>query len=424
MTRRRALLIAFAVTAIVLALSLRWVSQPSSVAGLLLDRIGSALGLEISASGASEYRLRGTPMLVVRDVVAREPGASTAVLRAKRVYLSLPWATIRARGDDLTVKRIELDAPHLDLPALQHWQATRPPTEKRFPTLTDGLRITDGVIVNDDWRIDGIHTDVPSLYPDKPVQARLRGRYLDPPLTIPVDLAVAITRPQALILATPTGFAAHGRVGIERGDWAMPATIALSGPLWLGDDDLRISPARLGMAAVYESGDTRVPFALGMHGPLVFDEATWTLAPAGIALRGRGAGSDDPVPTLDAHGTLALGRRITGQLNGAIAHWPKAWPTLPPPIGQSRSMLPFALRYDGKPDFSDTAALQLRRDATRFDGRFRLPQMLDWTRAAATGSLLPPIDGVLAAPKLEISGATLEGVEIEFDDDELPASLP
>ena len=98
-------------------------------------------------------------MLLLRDVVAREPGAATPLLRADRIYLSLPWSTIRARGSDLTVKRIELDRPQLDLPALQRWLATRPPSEKRFPTLTDGLRITDGAIANDDdsdsgWRID------------------------------------------------------------------------------------------------------------------------------------------------------------------------------------------------------------------------------------------------------------------------------
>ncbi|MFD0739496.1 hypothetical protein ACFQZQ_09420 [Lysobacter koreensis] len=403
-----------------LALALRWVAQPERMAGLLLDRIGAALGLQISASGASEYRLRGTPTLVLRDVVAREPGAATPVLRARRVYLSLPWSTIRARGRDLTVERIELDAPQIDLPALQHWQATRPPAEKRFPTLTAGLRISDGAIANDNWRVDRIHADLPSLYPDRPMQARLRGRYLDPPLAIPVDLAVAITRPQALIQSGVTGFAAHGRVTLERGDWRMPATLALSGPLRLGDDQLQVTPARLGMAAAYESGTTRLPFALGLHSPLVFDEATWTLAPAGVALRGRGATDTDPVPTLDAHGTLALGRRVSGQLDGVIAQWPQAWPALPPPIGQSRSPLPFALRYDGKPDFSDTAALRLRRDATVFDGRFRLPEVLAWTKAAASGSPLPPIDGTLSTPTLVISGATLEGVEIEFDDGQSP----
>ena len=85
------------VVVLLIVVSLRWVSQPSQVAGLILGRVGAALGLEFSASGASEYRLRGTPMLEVRDLVVREPGAHAPLLRAGRVYLALPWSTIRAK---------------------------------------------------------------------------------------------------------------------------------------------------------------------------------------------------------------------------------------------------------------------------------------------------------------------------------------
>jgi len=430
MSRRlRTLILSTVIALALLALLLRWFAQPDRLAGLVLDKVGNTLGLEITANGRSEYRLRGTPMLVVRDLVVREPGA-LPLLRARRVHLALPWSTLRAGGSELTVKRIELDAPLLDLPALQHWLATRPPSEKRLPTLTHGLRIVDGAITNNDesgdrWRIDRIHVDLPSLHADRPLRARLRGRYLDLPLAIPADLAVAIARPQALIDKTATGFATRGRIAIERStDWRMPAAVALTGPLRLGEDQLSITPARMGMAGRYEAGDTRVPFALGLSGPLRFDEAVWMLAPAGVTLRGRGEGSDDPIPMLDARGSLAFGQRLRLQLDGAIQQWPDAWPALPPPLGQSRSKLPFALRYDGQADFADVATLQLRRDDTRFDGRFRLPQVLDWLDQAATASPLPPLTGTLTMPKLEISGATLEGVEIEFSDEESAAVAP
>ena len=426
--RRARTLVVLAVLLAVLAASLYWVSRPDHAASLLLDRIGKGMGLEISASGVTEYRLRGTPMLLLRNVVVRQPGAVEPLLRAERIYLSLPWSTIRARGSDLTVKRIELDQPQLDLQALQRWLATRPPSRKRLPTLTAGMLITDGSIVNDDldgngnWRIDRIYAALPSLYPDRPLQARMRGRYLDLPVTIPFDLAVALLRPQALITATATGCAAHGRVTVQRGDWRMPATVTLSGPLKVSDDNLRVRPARIGIAASYESRDMRVPFALGLYGPLAY-QGTWALAPAGFALRERGMTPDDPVPTLDAHGTLAFGRHLALHLDGAIAHWPDAWPALPPPLAQSRSPLPFTLGYDGKLDFTDTTALRIRRDATRFDGRFHLHEVLAWTRAAASGSPLPPIDGTLSTPALEISGARLESVEVEFKDDPAPPSL-
>ncbi|GAB3388042.1 AsmA family protein [Lysobacter fragariae] len=419
MSRRRRALLVFVATIAILALGLRWLSQPQRVAAIVMNQAGSALGLEITARGQAEYRLRGTPMLVLRDVSAREPGAAYTMLNAKRLYIALPWSTLRAAGDDLTATRIEFDEPRLQLPALQHWLATRPPSKPRLPTLTHGLQISDGTIINDDWRIDGIHADVPVLSPTLRLRARLRGRYLDAPLTIPVDLVVSMVHPEALINAATTGFATRGTIAIERGkDWRLPATVQLSGPLRFGKDDLRITPAHLGVAATYEAGDTRVPFALGLHGPLRFDEATWTLQPAGAALRGRGDGDGDtdPIPHVDAHGTLELGHRLLLQLQGEIAQWPTSWPALPPPIGQSSSPLPFALGYDGASDLSNVTTLKLRRDDTRFDGRFRLPEVLDWISHSAGGAPLPPLSGTLVTPHLEISGARVEGVQIEFGD--------
>jgi hypothetical protein len=412
MGRRRIVLIVIAVALLLLALLLRIALQPEHATGLILDQAGKALGLEITAS-SGEYQLRGTPQLVLHDVIARQPGAKP-LLRAKRIYLSLPWSTIRARGSDLTVRRVELDAPRFDLPAYQHWIATRPPSARRIPTLTDGLRIRDGRIDNDDWDVDGIDANLPSLHPDRPARARLRARYLDPPLAIPVDLVAALSHPSALAANAATGFATRGHITIERGDWRLPATIALSGPLQLGKDDLSISPAHLGMAARYESGRTALPFTLGLHGPLRFDEATWVLAPVGVALRGNG-----PVPSLDAHGALALGRRLVLQLDGRIAQWPETWPALPAPIGQSTSALPFVLHYIGRADLSEIATLHLERDATVFDGRFRLPDVMTWIDADKL-SPLPPIDGHATTPRLEISGAQLEGVEVGIDDPALP----
>ena len=418
MTRRRRILIVLALLALALLLALLVLSRPRSVGAIVARQLGTALGLEIEARGITEYRLRGTPMLVLRDVRAREPGAAKFLLSAKRISVALPWSTLRAGGSELVADRIELDSPHLDLPALQHWLSTRPPSEKRMPALTHGLRIRDGEILNDDWRIDGIDAELSELQPTQALRARLRGRYLDAPLSIPVDLAVSIVRPQALIESGTTGFATHGTLSVEHGkDWRLPATVTLSGPLRIGADELQIAPARLGAAARYESGASRIPFALGMYGPLRFDEATWTLSPAGVALRQRGKNASDPMPQLDAHGTLALGRKLTLRLDGQLARWPDAWPALPPPIGQSRSALSFTLRYDGSPGFEDVSTLRLQRDATTFAGRFELARMLAWIDGKH-GSPLPPLSGSLSAPKVEIAGAALEGVHVEFDDSE------
>jgi hypothetical protein len=411
--RRRWLrrLIGFCIVLLLLSLLATWLLQPKQLVPLILDRAGKSLGLEITADADAEARLRGEPQLIVRNLVAREPGAKTAILRAGRVLLALPWSTLRNGGKKPVIERIELDAPVLDVPALQAWLAKRPPSEEtKIPVLTDGLRIDDGRIDNDDWRIEGIAVTLPSLHPDKPVDARVRGRYLDAPTAIPFDLAVALTKP-----ANDAGVAVVGPLTVERGDWRLPATIKLSGPLHLGEDDLTMNPAQLGVSARYESGETSLPFSLGLHGPLRFDEATWVLAPVGLALRG-----EAPMPNFDAHGALALGRRLVIELDGALPQWPASWPALPAPVSNSTSPLPFELRYIGPPDLSEIAGLKLRRDTTDFDSRFRLYDVLGWIDRAG-GSPLPPLDGHLRSPKLEISGATLEGVDVVLDDEDVPA---
>lgn len=405
------ILAAVAIALVLLFALLAWLAQPPRATGFLLARIGDALGLRITAAGAADYRLRGTPQLLLHDLVAQRPGDPTPLLHAERVFVSLPWSTIRARGDDLTVQRVELDAPVLDIPALQRWLATRPPGETRIPTLRDGLRIVRGRIANHDWSLDGIEVDLLSLAPAAPVQARLRGRYLDPPVRVPFDLDVALSAPR-----NGAGLAAIGGITVEGDGWTLPARVRLSGPLQLGDDEVRMSPARIGMSARYLSAESDLPFTLGAYGPLLFDEAVWSLDPAALALGGAG-----PIPDAQAHGALALGRRLVLRLNGDIAAWPQAWPALPPPLSASSAPMQFALDYAGRVDFGDLAALRLHRDDTALDARFRLPAVLGWLDRGADGSPLPPLQGTLRTPRVEIAGAQLEGVEIEIDD---PAIAP
>jgi hypothetical protein len=414
--RRPARSVAIAAIALVLLVVLvSWLAQAPRAVGFLLDRVGASLGLEITATGAVEYRLRGTPQVVVRDLVAREPGAKTPILRAQRALLSLPWSTLRARGADLTVTRIELDAPVFDLPAFQHWQATRPPSETRIPTLTNGLRIRDGIVANDDWRIESLAVDIAQLHPDKLLRMRVRGRYLDPPLSIPADLAIAVANTARLAKGGASGVAGVGGLDFAGEGWRVPSRVTLSGPLRLGKDSALVKPMRFGMSARYESDSTKLPFALGLHGPMAFNNATWRVVPMQAVLRG-----DGTVPDLGGRGSVSLGRQLKLHLGGEIAAWPAGWPALPAPLAQSDSPLPFDLDYTGRMDLADVATLALQRDDTRFDGRFRATDVTAWANTKSKGSLLPPLSGTLRTPRVEIAGATLEGVEVELDDPGLP----
>ena len=96
MTRAKRWLVASAAAVLLLALVVYWATRPTQVSALVLSEIGDALGLEISAGGASEYSLENGPRLVLRDVVARAPGAARPLLRADRVEVSVPWSTVRS----------------------------------------------------------------------------------------------------------------------------------------------------------------------------------------------------------------------------------------------------------------------------------------------------------------------------------------
>lgn len=414
MTRRRKIaLLVIAALVLAGALVLRWLLDPGYLVPAVLGLAGKSLGLEITASGVGEYRLRGTPQLVARNVVAREPGAKTAVLTAERVFISVPWSTLRARGRDLVANRLELDAPVLDVAAFQAWQSRRPPSTTPIPTLAKGIGIVRGQVLGEGWKIDGLDAELQSLAPEKPLRTHLRGRYHGNSMTAPIDVYVTLTKP-----SSGAGVGVAGKIALESAQWRLPSQVTLSAKLGM-EKDLGLQHAVLAAKSRYVFGNTSLPFSIGIAGPLQFGDSGLSLQPAGLALRGQEA-----MPTLDAGGGFSLHDDMRFDLSGSLAGWPSAWPALPPPLGHSTSPLPFVLAYDGPGDLSGVATLKLQRDDTVFDGRFHLFEVMDWIDASAQGSPLPPIAGTLKTPRLEISGATLEGVEVQLEDPSMPAIAP
>lgn len=413
MTRMRRWLIAAAALVLLAALFVYWGTRPQRVAALAMSQIGSALGLEITATGASEYQFRNGVRLVLRDVVAREPGAATPLLRAGRIDVAAPWSTLRSQGEVLAITHVELDAPVIDVRALQHWFAARPEGEQRTPTLSDGLRVRDGRVVGDGWWVDAIALDVPRVLPDRSVDVRMSGRAVVGTARMSFALTLAMTKP-----ANDAMLRGQGTLGYEQADRRLASRLWLSGPLHVGAGDVRIAPLRFSTHARYTQGAMTFPLAFALNGPLRVQGTTIALSPAGVALRG-----SDFVPDFDARAAFAYSTQAALHLDGTLATWPDTWPALPPPIGQSRSPLPFVLDYRGPFDLSDTTHLQLTRDATHFDGRFRLPQVLAWIDAPPT-SPLPPLSGTIDTPRVDIAGAVLEGVEVRMDDPALGDAAP
>ena len=402
--RRFGWLLALVVVLVLVAIAVAILSRPPLATRLLLGAVGNMLGLQVTAT-SGDYRLRGTPMIDVHGLVAREPGATKPLLRADRVVLSLPWSTIRSRGGELTIDRIELQRPVVDMPSLQHWLQRRPPAKTRIPTLTRGLQVTDGTLVADAWTINGIALELPALAPGRPVAASLVGRYRSAGLQVPFALHAVLSGP-----ASDAVIGIAGSIAPARADWRMPAYIVLSGKLQPIGGGWELRRTRVQASARYETSSDQLPFALGIAGTLQQRAGRLALSPAAIATRGQGL-----VPELDARGEATLATTLHLQLAGMLQAWPERWPQLPSPLDRSHSPLPFHLAYDGRPDVSGTAMLQLSRGDVRFDGRFRPVDVAAWT-TAGTENPLPPLDGHLVAPRIDIAGATLQGVDLTLDD--------
>ena len=411
---RLGLAIGLLILLLLLALAIRQVLQPRNATRLILHEASQILGLDITADGEPELQWRGTPRWVVRGVSARIPGTSRELLHAERILLSVPWSTLKSRGQLLDIERVELDAPIVNLAVLAEWQKSRPTTTtQRLPTLSRGLGIVRGQVLGDGWRVDGLDIDLPRFAPAQPLAMHARGRYAADALQLPFDLHLALSKP-----AASAALGLTGELTPTTGDWKLPMRVRLSAPMRWGDDGLHLQPATLGANVRYVGdGGEPIAFALGAHGPvrMASDGVHWPSL--SLALR-----ADGVVPNLDAAGNLSAGTQLQLALHGLIQAWPEAWPALPAPLSDSRSPLPFTLGYAGALDFSDTFDLGIQRDATRLDARLRVREVLAWRDAAAADSPLPPIEGRLVTPRLDIAGAQLEGVEVNFEADDAPSS--
>ncbi|MET0328457.1 MAG: hypothetical protein ABW163_06780 [Luteimonas sp.] len=407
------LLLGALIALIALALLVQILLPPERALRLVLARLEPTLGLHVAFDGDVEYRLRGTPQLIVRDVHVTLPGAAedAPMLQAERVLLSLPWKTIRSRGADLGIARIELDAPQVHLPSLLRWLDARPPGDGKVPTITDGIRIVRGRLDGDGWHVDDLSLDLPALQAERPIDARIAGTLQLDALRAPFRLRMHADR-----AVDARALQARGTLAVEHATGRLDTVLQLDATRVDADmPGFALAPLRLAMEARWSGADDAepLPFVLGLHGGLRVggDADALRLAPLGLVIGGEGL-----VPDVTAGGRVAVGDALDVVLDGRLARWPEAWPALPPPLSDSTQPLPFALRYAGSTDASAPVTLRLEHEHARFDGATRIPAMLMWLDALATGSPLPPLRGTLSADRADVAGATLEGIEIEFDD--------
>ena len=369
------LLAVFALLAVVGAWWVDRQLEPHRLTATVLAKAGAALKLDLRYSGEPDYALRPEPRLLIPNLEVRDPRDGKLILRAQRAEVSLPWATLT--GGEPVITRVELDAPALDLPALQRWLATRPSAPFELPTLTRGLAVTAGTITDTAFTLSNFSLALPHLKTG--------------------DAASA----------TATGTLAVGDTRIDFNADITAATPGLASAFTLdGSGLLKQSPKPL-------------PFKLSLKGDYRSDDQdVIAITAPGFVFSGA-----SPLPELNGKAAFAFGQTLRFDFDGLLEHWPADWPALPQPFAQDTSALPIVVAYAGKAGLGDPVSLNLHRGDTTLDAKVRVPEMQAWIDAPGV-SPLPPLTATLSTPTIEFDGIKLEGVEIEMREDSPKGAEP
>lgn len=341
--------------------------EPHRLTTIILGRLGPSLKLELDYSGDPDYALKPEPRLVLPNLVVRNPADDAAFLIAKRVEISLPWATLT--GGEPVITRIDLDQPELDLPGLRRWLASRPKTPFRLPTLINGLYVSKGTLRDEGFSVRHIELTLPHLRTGDAANAKLAGVFEKN------QTKVIFTT----TLSTPTP-------GLES-DFTLTSR-----------GELQHSPQPL-------------PFKLSLAGRYRSDNVGFSVEAPALQLE-----AASPLPTLTGKTKLLLTQQLQLDFAGTLRRWPKDWPALPEPLASNIKPIDFQLVYLGKNDLSGPINLELTQEATQLQANLRIDEMQQWTKHPPD-SPLPPLNTRMHTPQLTLGTVVLDGVEIEIRDD-------
>ena len=355
---------------LLLAIGAWWVNkqlEPTKLTNTVLGKIGKELNLKFTFDGQPSYVMKPEPRLVLPNLQVINPVDNKVFLSATRVEISLPWSTIL--GDTAHITRIEADDPILDFPGLRAWQATRPATPFEVPTFTSGLEISNGQINDEGYSLNNIQLTLPHLQALQPVDAEVSGVFQQ----------------------GKTSISFAGPLNIVTAGLNSEFTLQSKGELNLGDKPLPYQIKTVGNFASLEKS-----FDINSK------SLSWT--------------SESPLPNLQASLNLSVGETLIVSSQGIIAEWPKDWPVLPAPLNKQTKNIPYQLNYSGKADFSDAIALKLSIEQSQFNSSLKITEIQQWVDQA-DGSPLPPLQGRLETPVIQLDGVSLEGVSIEITPD-------
>ncbi len=273
MSRRLRLLVSLlvaVVAALLLALGAAlYLLRPDSFTALLQEQARKA-GLELSLASPASPQLFPRPALELEGLTLSAQGASTPILLASRGRLVLPWRSLL--GGPTAITRLEIDAPRVDLSALQSWLAGLPAQNGRsvpeIPSVDAGISVIRGSLVRGNAALlDDVSLEAGRLNPGQPFPLEIIARNADG-TAMQLNLS-AVPRMQGNSLQlddialryahdTATLLQLGGRASWRGG---ADATLALDGKLQRTD------------SATHESRDYDVRLGLtpaNQHDPLLF----------------------------------------------------------------------------------------------------------------------------------------------------------
>lgn len=163
--------VAGVLAALVLAavIAVYWLLQPDRFTETLQAQ-AKAVGLELNLASPASPTLFPRPALELQGITLNQTGATMPILLAARGRLALPWRTLM--GGPTIISRLEIDAPRVDLDALQAWVSSLPASQgsapPQIPRIDTGILISRASVVRgNDILLDNLALETGQLKPGK-----------------------------------------------------------------------------------------------------------------------------------------------------------------------------------------------------------------------------------------------------------------
>lgn len=135
------------VALLALAIVVYLLLQPERFTAMLQAQARS-VGLELNLARPASPTLFPRPALDLRGITLNARDANVPILLAAHGQLALPWRTLL--GGPTVISQLQIEAPRVDLDALQAWLAELPETEGQglnIPRIDAGVSIRRGSVV-------------------------------------------------------------------------------------------------------------------------------------------------------------------------------------------------------------------------------------------------------------------------------------